>query len=239
MEKLKQSQEILDLGKQLIEEFSLEQECSLTMRWMSHYLAECMHRAAIETESAEKSRLEKECVDTILLLWKSRKNFPGRARPLSNLKEIIGVLSALVQRDRGAGSWEYFIDERHLAGWPKFAKEVFSHLNQIIAICLHANLLDEVLKQEKKWLHHTELLSEEEREILERLDELISKSKYYRSEAVHFSVPAGEAGKTVDMRTRIDTLFEKLQEHIESVQTSLATLREEQQNPEKQRRRRL
>jgi hypothetical protein len=63
MEKLKRSQEVLDLGKQLVREFSIHDRYDLTTSWMAHYLSEIITEAEEEKSIPKKRKLQKECCD--------------------------------------------------------------------------------------------------------------------------------------------------------------------------------
>lgn len=230
MEKSKPSQDILSLGKKLVEEFSQEGRCKMTMRWMSHYLAECITRAKEEKDTAKKVKLENECCEIIVQLWKSRKDFPGRTKPLYHLEEAVAVLSALAVKQRDMESWNHYLNERHLTGWEKFAKELVGHCNDLVAISLCATVTVDALEKEKEWLDHKDLLSEEERGFIERLDHLLNQETTFYQILTAFETPVKEENTEVP-RTRLDRVFEKLQEHIDALQKQLDVLRAEKKTP--------
>src|SRR5690349_20940559 len=110
MAKSKQSEEILDLGKTLVEKFSDHGRTDLTTRWMAHYLAERIKDAESENSPAKRKKLQDECSEIIKDLWAKRSNYPGATRPLAGLGEAVSVLKALVDHKRGSMQWEHFID---------------------------------------------------------------------------------------------------------------------------------
>ncbi len=228
MEKLPPSQEILSLGKKLVEEFSHGDRCRMTVRWLCHYLSECIVKAENEKTPSKKKQLEKECVELILRLWKERNYFPDDAKPLANLDEALIVLTALQEQKRDIESWTRFIADSHQTGWGKFMKETNKKFSEILAISLCATLSADALKKEKKWLKHKELLSEEERMIIERLDYLLTKSDSYirivfSNEKIERPKKKGKPG------TRFNRVFEKLQEHLDALDGILETLKKEKQ----------
>lgn len=228
MEKLPPSQEILSLGKQLVNEFSQGDRCKMTVRWLCHYLSECIVKAEREKRVKAKKLLEKECVELILRLWKERNYFPEDARPLANLSEALTVLAALHERERDAESWSMFITDRNQSGWGKFMKETYRKLSEILALSLCATLSADALKKEKKWLKNKALLSEEERTIIEKLDYLLTKSDSYIRIVFTNEMTERKKGKEKP-ETRVTRVFEKIQGHLDDLDHILETLKKEKQ----------
>lgn len=91
MEKLKQQEKLINLGQLLVNELEGEPGADTLSRWMAHYIAEKIS-AAEKAKPAEKQKLEKECFDLILKLWKHRSDLPSGSRPFQNFDAILTVL---------------------------------------------------------------------------------------------------------------------------------------------------
>jgi hypothetical protein len=82
----------------------LERSPDITGRWMAHYVAEQMQRAANSTGD-ERVTAEKECRDSILDLWAHRTDLPTRSRPLSRFEAILDALTSLAPNGEGRYFW--------------------------------------------------------------------------------------------------------------------------------------
>jgi len=94
MEPLEMQKEIINLGKSLVKEFKLDNSADTLGRWMSHYLAELMLKAENAT-GREKDKLEKECFECIIALWKHRWLLPHGSRPLEDFEPLLNMLQKL------------------------------------------------------------------------------------------------------------------------------------------------
>jgi hypothetical protein len=94
MEPLEMQTEIISLGKSLVKELKLDNSVDTLGRWMSHYLAELMVKAE-NASGREKAKLEKECFDCILALWKHRWLLPHGSRPLEDFEPLLNMLQKL------------------------------------------------------------------------------------------------------------------------------------------------
>ncbi|RRJ90744.1 hypothetical protein [Flavobacterium macacae] len=94
MEKLEVQKKALSLGKLFVKQLKLKAGDDMLSMWMAHYIAEKMANA----ESAvgkQKAKLDKECFDTILALWKHRWTMQRGSRPLENFELLFEVLQKL------------------------------------------------------------------------------------------------------------------------------------------------
>jgi hypothetical protein len=94
MENLEIQKRIINLGKMIVTELSLEPGVDTLGRWMSHYIAE---QIVIAENSTGDNKLNAEqcCFDTILQLWKHRAFFSNGRRPFENYEPILRVLERL------------------------------------------------------------------------------------------------------------------------------------------------
>ena len=75
-------EQIIRLGEILVASLGEKHEVSPACHWMSHYLAEQM-TAADTTFGEEREQAQKSCFDTILRLWKARRDFPRGVHAVS------------------------------------------------------------------------------------------------------------------------------------------------------------
>lgn len=88
------SEEILKLGKLLVNELGLESSVDTLSRWMAHYIAEQMKIIDFAQED-EKKQAENRCFETILKLWKHMSYYNGGSRPFEDFKPIFDTLNRM------------------------------------------------------------------------------------------------------------------------------------------------
>lgn len=176
MEKSKHSEEVLNLGKQLVKEFSDHGRGDQTTSWMAHYLSEIIHKAENEKIVSKKRILQKECSELILELWKKRSYSPGRHKPLSELSDAVEILSALKKEEVDPLSWRQYIGREDNSSWGKFMRHTRSYMENTLALCLSITAGRDILKREKRWLKNDGLLSDEEKKIIQDLDYLMDNT---------------------------------------------------------------
>ncbi|MFN0071314.1 MAG: hypothetical protein ACKVVP_07465 [Chloroflexota bacterium] len=87
-------QDVLALGRQLVDELGLEPGVDTLGRWMAHHVAELLSRAETDPDEAERERAKERAVDTILRIWNHRSNI-SRLNPLADLEPALVALSTL------------------------------------------------------------------------------------------------------------------------------------------------
>lgn len=175
MAQLKQSEEeIIKLGKRLIEELKLEYTVNTLARWMVHYLAELIQNVEKCDSKEEKEKLQKECCDIILKIWSKKEDLPIR-QPLNDLRQIIELLKSLKK-----GEFSFlpkWLEYRHLPSnneWATFVDLVKNNTEQIFLAVVDTNLNKELLSNTKDWYEkNKEFLSKEEKDFLKYLEVLI------------------------------------------------------------------
>lgn len=85
---------IINLGKALVEELSLDPGVDTLARWMAHYIAEQMEIAKNATGD-DKFEAEQRCFETILKLWQHRSSFPNGRRPFESFEPVLRALARL------------------------------------------------------------------------------------------------------------------------------------------------
>lgn len=232
MATLKQSEKTLALGKTLVDLFSDHGRIDLTSAWMAQYLAELIHEVENEKNAARKKQLQQTCTETILELWKRRKYYPGSIRPLEGVAEVIPVLKALQEPDeRNNFSWRRYRDLENETAWGHFIAKARTNMEEIVKICVLAQLTEESLKNEKKWKKHFDLLSEVEQKFSTNLDSLINSTTYKDFEVtIQIVDPTKKVkvkkAKPQPPKDRRTLIFEKLDSLLSDQVEALNELRE-------------
>ncbi|WP_442591931.1 hypothetical protein ACSBL2_11955 [Pedobacter sp. AW31-3R] len=209
MEELKYSQETIALGKKLIRDFSAHDKRDLTLGWMAHYLSELIVSAEQEQEEAKKAELNRQACEMILTLWQNRNDFPRGTRPLTGLSSAVEVIRSLRKRDPGLDYWQRNMEYKQNGPWGNFAETVRNSSENIFALAVFASVTEDALTREKEWSEFPNLLSEQEREMLEYIDEILT-----RDEApikIRFTSPGKkEEPKEVEKMDKVLARMEKL-----------------------------
>lgn len=218
MEELQQQQEIINLGKKLVKEFTTNERISLTLRWMAHYLAELITKAENETDPVEKENKTKQASELVLSIWMHRYNLPRQVRPLGNLAQAVGVLAALKASDPNVPYWKKMrdIDQQDL--WSSFASKLRLSSEHIYGILMLSNVNLDILKREEEWLEFPHLLSANEKEFIENFKDLISDKDSFAG--IYFT----KTSKTPSS-TSLEKAFDKMQRLMDDQQKALNILR--------------
>lgn len=99
MEALPRFEQILALGRKLVDELDMETSVDTLGRWMAHYVAELMD-AAENAPSQERAVAQEKCFHAILELWIHRAELPDGKRPFENLEPIIRAVESLDPDDK-------------------------------------------------------------------------------------------------------------------------------------------
>lgn len=94
MDALPRFDEILALGRKLVDELGNAPRVDTLSRWMSHYIAELIDATE---NAAQKKRVasRRRCFDAILELWRHRADLPDGIRPFEELEPIARALKSL------------------------------------------------------------------------------------------------------------------------------------------------
>ncbi|MCY1719233.1 hypothetical protein OU798_02715 [Prolixibacteraceae bacterium Z1-6] len=179
MEKLKPSEEsIIKLGKKIVEELKLEPSANTLGRWMSHYVAELIHKSENCESSEEKVILERECFDTILKLWQNMEHLPTVTKPLTELEPLLELLDALKKEDYRYPFWRNFTDDYKNPTWKTWITLVKENSENIFELCLYTSVNGDLLKKKKGWLNeYKSFIKEDEKKMLEHLEYLVNRSR--------------------------------------------------------------
>jgi hypothetical protein len=219
MEQYQLSKEILNLGSKLVEELNMSDSNDTLSRWMAHYIAELINNAE-KAEGEAKATLQQKCFDTIMKLWANRNATPNAIRPLAGLEDAILLLKKVAYEFDGHWHRYYEGSDNY---WKKFGAEVNDANREIIRLLVFLQSIDTDMVNVKKWVSdHSNLLSNEEKEIVEGLDKIISETGYYYQ-------MQELRGKPIELESVILTHLEKRVEDIniawQNLQDSLSNKR--------------
>lgn len=140
-------EQIINLGKALVDELGLDQSTDTLGRWMAHYIAERI-TAAENATGQEKSKAEKECYDGVLKLWQHRAFLPNGHRPFENFEPIFQTFERLDPESERT----YFFDDPYEKTPGRKTDEVSQDIRQWIDVAFGIDQvariwIDYVLKQ--------------------------------------------------------------------------------------------
>ena len=182
MEQSEQFDNVLALGKRLVQELNLVGSVDTLGRWMAHYISELIVEAEV-ADGEKKKEIQAKCQKEILNLWKHIEVFPGEARPFRDMEPIVATIRAL-----NSGSSEYFlnpqaqtcIDQSQLSDeakqWLNRSRLVDNSARLMIKLCL-AYATDNALKECQEWDGLSEKADAERNPIID-LAQTIEKSLF-------------------------------------------------------------
>lgn len=155
------------MGKRIVEEFGLGDSVDTLGRWMSHRIAELMERAESTVDAVEREAIRRQCSDLIIRLWERRTHWPY-GQPLAGVAELLKSL--VIDETSYPGRHRHRETDSDPRSWVGILPLLRKLQDREEEICFNAAIAEVDLKAEREWLtqHGTEL-SEEEREITERL----------------------------------------------------------------------
>ncbi|QXV63725.1 hypothetical protein INP83_11455 [Mucilaginibacter sp. 21P] len=176
MEPSKQSKEILNLGRKIVEQLGQEQSHDVLGHWLSYHLAELMKTAEL-AEGKSKKALEKECVELILKIWKNRANAPRALRPLTDLESAIRLLQEIGNsRDH---TWSAYLF-RGKDPWHKSGATIHETANLMMGLLLYTQTLETDWANLESWRESLPtMLNEEEVSLIDGIKGLAGRVQYY------------------------------------------------------------
>jgi len=220
MAKSNQQAEILKLGKTIIKELSKDNDSELSVleSWIGHYIAELIDKVENATTEKERKAFQKECFETILKLWDKRSTLPVESMPLGRIKPAIDILHEF---KRQKDIWEQmrFADS---SSWESLAVKIYDAQMDAIRICIQAAIAEDAMEQEKVWADEcSELLSPEEKEIIEKLDHFLEEP----SSAITFIFDNEKVDSEDVKKSKIERIFDQLESITEGQKKAIQKLR--------------
>lgn len=81
------NQEVINLGKAIITELGMDNNCNTPARWLVHYIAENIHNSE-NCKGEEKDAAERKCVAAIFKLWHHRSELPRGINPFTEFDSV-------------------------------------------------------------------------------------------------------------------------------------------------------
>ena len=119
MEPWKRSENVIDLGNQIVGQLALDEIGDTLATWMAHYVAEKV-QAAEHATSDDRDHRSNVCAEAILTLWRHRNELPSGKRPFEEIEPIARALQSLDPDDTTP---RYFRQARSLAPLQEEAAE--------------------------------------------------------------------------------------------------------------------
>ena len=94
MDTLPRFDELVALGRKLVEELGRNPRVDTLSRWMAHYIAELVD-AAENGPQKRRAAARRQCFEAILELWSYRAELPGGRRPFEKLEPVARALESL------------------------------------------------------------------------------------------------------------------------------------------------
>lgn len=157
MEPFLQVDNVLELGRKLVEQLDLEESDDTLGRWMAHYIAELIAKSEHST-GENKIVVQRECFAMILSLWKHRSALPNGKRPFEDIEPILHTIESLNPEHESRRYYRHarpptgeIADTPEQAKWLKLA-DGFDHSAKIlIGYCL-SQAAKAALEKSKEWI---------------------------------------------------------------------------------------
>ncbi|EIY0852073.1 hypothetical protein ACGTGP_00230 [Acinetobacter baumannii] len=89
------TENLIELGKRLVQEFKLEDKNDTLSQWMLHYLAELFEGYNLSMSPDEKRIATLEIKDTIFKLWEFRYEYAHSQSSFKNIESLVSTLKKL------------------------------------------------------------------------------------------------------------------------------------------------
>jgi hypothetical protein len=205
------------LGERIVRELACVDWVDTLSRWMAHRVAELMERAEQAQSGPEREAARRDCTDLIMRLWAHRAHrLHGRplAEIASFLEEFTDQMGAArhVPADLDSASWTYVLHR---------IMQLAAREEDVVRV---AAIAEVSLEREREWLaEHRDDLSEDERNIIERLIELQDHTRtgHFRLDDVYIpnfgSLPRDERTRHVlEQLERIHAARQRLTDELKS-----------------------
>lgn len=217
------SSEVIALGKKIAAELAKHDRTSPTIKWVSQYLAELIDRAEKTEDPSEKAKAAQACVDIILKLWRQKSAIPHGAQPLNSLGDALDVLDALKEYAQTTPYWQRGRDLETRTPYGKFVAQMREDHEVMFKIMVHLVLAGDALQREKEWQQFPELLSVEEKKLIDELDWLVSQYSAPALDNIYKAI--GDFDRPAAPEDRINLAFDKMVKMNQEQLTAIEALR--------------
>ena len=101
-------EEVLTLGRKLVDELGREPRVDTLARWMAHYVAELID-TAVNARGKGREAARQRCFETIVALWDHRAALPNGRRPFEKIEPVMRAIESL---DLATEAPRYFTSAR-------------------------------------------------------------------------------------------------------------------------------
>jgi hypothetical protein len=220
---------ILNLGRKLTKELSIDQSVDTLGRWMAHYIAELIQDA--EKASVEERPIKmRACCDAILNLWKHRHTLQDGKRPFEELEPLLRTLESL---DPENDVPRYFRSVRTITddteendntkSWLKLIDGLDYSAKVLIRYCL-AQAAQNALDKSMEWVGLAEEIGTEDNPELPVFHVIIEEDSMLNA-----SDPDEKKRECIEDR------IERLEEFVKMATMVISDLRRETQQPQNTR----
>lgn len=204
MEHSKTQEQVINLGKALVQELELEPSVDTLGRWMAHYIAEQM-LIAEKALGDEKTKAQQRCFDTILTVWNHRSTLPRGHRPFENFEPIFQTLHKLNPDNPQPFYWHQEIDSSELESqtnevkkWLELALRIDNATKILVEFSLTQAAQNATDEKTISWLKNAANLNHDDISII-----------------THFYQAEDNNQENIEQIKRIKSKIEKLNDFIE------------------------
>lgn len=163
MERLETQQNVINLGKRLIDNFKQNEADEITA-WMCNYIAEKILLA----EQTDNGESKQDYFETILKLWERHSSFPDGTRPFENLEPILKTLNSLNPDNQNNryipnpfAQFSSAKDDTDSKSWLKMTKVLDRTARILICFCIDQAIKETIDEDTKNWLNEISRLLED------------------------------------------------------------------------------
>jgi len=207
MEQSNQTQEILKLGRKIVEQLGQENSRDVLGNWLSYYLADLMNKA-IATEDEPKQALDRECLDAILKIWDHRANLPRNVRPLAELEPAVRLLYAIGDAsDKNFPPFLFLEDP-----WQEAGAAIYEKGRLMMGLLLYRQTIHTNWPKVSAWKDELPtLVPEEEAVLIDGIQAMTAHIGYY------YGLDKLEKDPVVISKAIIEKLREELKRQLDTV----------------------
>lgn len=164
MECSETQQQVINLGRMLVNELGLEPGVDTLSKWMAHYISEQI--SIVDSVSGEeKSAAEKRCFETILQLWAYHDSYPGEHKPFKNFSPIFNAIASLSPDNKYPHNRSLYwtekdlpddvdIKQKEIGEWVNIALGVDTGAKILIEFALKQAVFHAVDEKTAEWLNN-------------------------------------------------------------------------------------
>src|SRR5688572_9100660 len=184
----KHSDEVIRLGKRLVEELGLVKSVDTLSKGMAHYLAELIQDAERTRNPVKRKKASAKCCELIVRLWERRAALPKGAKPLGSLEPLLIQMGSLLSDNDPYLAVAH--EHRAVNPWCRFVLDSHSIEKRMTRIAMLTAIAEANFGREKRWLvENKKSPSKQEAGIIQLFDnELNSPREWFtRNETKSFA----------------------------------------------------